>query len=158
MPETSRIAGARNRVLAHIASFGPGAKSLRVLLHRWRGVKIGSGVWIGHEVMLETAYPSLIQLGNNVTISIRATIIAHFREQSGVWIEDDAFIGPCACILPGVRVGKGAVVAAGSVVSGNVAPGMVVQGNPAKPVARCAVPLLESTSFKEFQQGLRPPR
>jgi acetyltransferase-like isoleucine patch superfamily enzyme len=158
MPEHNRISGLRNRILAHLALFVPGAKTLRVLLHRWRGVKIGNGVWIGYEVMLENAYPTLIQVGNNVTISIRATIIAHFREQSGVWIGDDVFIGPCSCILPGVRIGKGAVVTAGSVVSSNVAPNTVVQGNPAKPVARCAVPLLENVSLKEFQQGLRPLR
>lgn len=158
MQRPSRLTGLRNRILANLALHALGAKTLRVALHRWRGVEIGRDVWIGYEVMLENAYPALIHIGNGVTISIRATIIAHFREQRGVWIEDDVFIGPCVCILPGVRIGKGAVVAAGSVVSSNVAPGTVVQGNPARPVAHCGVPLLEKTRLKEFQQGLRPLR
>jgi maltose O-acetyltransferase len=52
-----------------------------------------------------------------------------------VTIEDYVFIGPRAIILPGVTIGRGAVVAAGAVVTKNVAPGTVVGGIPAKPIA-----------------------
>jgi Acetyltransferase (isoleucine patch superfamily) len=47
-------------------------------------------------------------------------------------IEDYVFIGPRAIILPGVKIGKGAVVAAGAVVTKDVAPFSVVGGVPAK--------------------------
>lgn len=158
MPERSRVASVRNRLLANVALRAPGATSLRVQLHRWRGVEIGRNVWIGYEVMLETAHPEHIHIGSNVTISIRVTIIAHFREHYGVWIEDDAFVGPCVCILPSVRIGRGAVITAGSVVTTSVPPMTVVQGNPARPVARCGIPLLNTTKMREFQQALRPLR
>ena len=46
-------------------------------------------------------------------------------------IGDDAFIGARAFVLPGVRIGKRAVVGACSVVTRDVADGMVVAGNPA---------------------------
>ena len=49
-----------------------------------------------------------------------------------VVIEDGAYIGAYSQIMPGVTIGKGALVAAGSVVTKTVAPYTVVGGNPAK--------------------------
>ncbi|ETA74021.1 2,3,4,5-tetrahydropyridine-2-carboxylate N-succinyltransferase [Ligilactobacillus equi DPC 6820] len=49
-----------------------------------------------------------------------------------VTIEDDVLIGANAVVLEGVRIGKGAIVGAGSVVTKDVAPGTVVAGSPAK--------------------------
>lgn len=53
-----------------------------------------------------------------------------------VIIEDYAWIGTGAMILPGVRIGKGAVVGARAVVSKSVEPGAIVVGNPSKPVSK----------------------
>lgn len=55
----------------------------------------------------------------------------------GAIVEDGAHIGANATILPGVRIGAGALVGAGSVVTRDVAPGTVVAGNPAR--VRCRV-------------------
>jgi acetyltransferase-like isoleucine patch superfamily enzyme len=87
---------------------------------------------------------------------MRVTIIAHFRETQGVKIEEDVFVGPGAIILPNVVIGKGSVVAAGSVVTKSVPPGTMVQGNPAVPVAKCNVPLGPQTTIAEFSRGLMP--
>src|SRR5262245_23563539 len=57
-----------------------------------------------------------------------------------VAIEDDAWIGIGAIVLKGVRIGRGARVAAGAVVTGNVADGATVAGNPARVVAAGEVP------------------
>src|SRR5260370_2183874 len=118
----STIKQAKDRILQLIAFHMPGAKSLRVRLHRWRGVKIGQGAWIGYQVLLDTSRPDLISIGDNVIISVRAMLIAHFRGPQGITVEDDAFIGPGAIILPNVTIGHGAVVTAGSVVSSSVGP------------------------------------
>lgn len=159
MKETSFFRALSIRVLQELAMRTPGGTSLRNRLHRWRGVEIGRNVWIGYGALLETAYPSLIHIGNNVFISMRVTILAHFREQHGVWIEDDVFIGPCACILPNVRLGAGCVVTAGSVVTSNVPAFTVVQGNPARPVARNGMSLVgDHKTLKEFQSRLVPIR
>ena len=81
----------------------PGYKTMRVWLHRLRGVAIGSNVSIGLSVIIETAYPRLISIGNNVTIGIRSTIIGHLRDSTvqardhnhpTVRLEDNVYIGP----------------------------------------------------------------
>ncbi|MEI7035754.1 acyltransferase [Fulvimonas yonginensis] len=57
-------------------------------------------------------------------------------EGQPVVIEDAVWIGANAIVLPGVRIGRGSVVAAGSVVTRNVPPRAVVAGNPARVVRR----------------------
>ncbi len=58
-----------------------------------------------------------------------------FNDIAGfVTIEDYVWIGARAIVLPGVTLGRGAVVAAGSVVTKNVASMTIVAGVPAKPV------------------------
>ena len=148
-----RLRGARARVLQVIALDAPGAETVRVRLHRWRGVTIADGAFIGTAALIETERPDLVSIGSGVTVGIRSTIVAHFRgltaaergeggeRFSAVVIEDDVFIGPGALILPGVRLGHGAVVTAGSVVTSSVPAMTMVQGNPAKPVARCGIAL-----------------
>jgi acetyltransferase-like isoleucine patch superfamily enzyme len=134
----------------------PGAQSLRIALHRARGVEIGKGVWIGYDVVIETSRPELIKIEDGVSLGMRVTIIGHFRESHGVTIEQDAFIGPGVMVLPDVVIGRGAVVTAGSVVTRSVPPMTVVQGNPAVPVARCGVPLGTGVSLKDFSRRLKP--
>jgi maltose O-acetyltransferase len=117
---------------------------------------MGRNVWIGYQVVLETSRPHLIRIGDNVIISVRAILLAHFRGQSGILIENDAFIGPGAIILPNVTIGRGSVVTAGSVVSSSVPAMTVVQGNPARPIAICGVTLGENTTMDQFLTSLRP--
>jgi serine acetyltransferase len=155
-PSEHSLRGSFSRVFQLLARSMPGAKTLRVMLHRARGVKIGKGVWIGYDVVLDTARPDLITIEDGVAISMRATVVAHFKEFRGVRIEREAFIGPGAIILPNVVIGRGAVVAAGSVVSQSVPEMTVVQGNPAVPIARCGIPFRQDISLKKFSRNLRP--
>jgi serine acetyltransferase len=150
------LRGIMNRLLQGLARVFPGGSSVRVMLHRARGVRIGDGVFIGHDVILETAYPHLIAIEDRVVIGIRVTVIAHMREMQGVKIEREAFVGPGVIILPNVTIGHGAVVTAGSVVTRSVPPMTVVQGNPAIPVAKCGVPLTDEFTVKEFSRQLKP--
>jgi maltose O-acetyltransferase len=51
-------------------------------------------------------------------------------------VEDGAWIGDRAIILPGRRIGSGAIVGAGAVVTRDVEPHEIVGGNPARPIGR----------------------
>ena len=160
-----RAAGLRNRFLQLAALYAPGAETTRVRLHRWRGVTIGEGVFIGTDAIIETSYPNRVSVGDGVVIGMRAIIIAHFRgdwesglgeedDEVTVRIEDEVFIGPGVIVLPNVTIGYGAVVTAASVVTRSVPPLTMVQVNPAKPVARCGVPLGTQTPLKDFYRRL----
>lgn len=158
--------GLKNRILQVIAQFIPGARTIRPFLHKLRGVKFGGNAWISYNVILETSRPYLISIGNDAAIGIGCTLIAHFREattniQEGsrkysIIIEDRVFIGPCCVILPNVTIGYGSVISAGSVVTKSIPPNTMVSGNPAKPIARCNIPLTKMTSLKEFYKNLKP--
>jgi serine acetyltransferase len=160
--------GLWNRLLQMMAMFGPGQTNLRVLLHRSRGVKIGHSVHIGTAVIIETARPHWVSIGNNVIIGMRSTLIAHFElnpppetgsaEPVTLQIMDDVFIGPGCLILPNVTIGRGAVVTAGSVVTRSVPPLTMVQGNPARPIAKCEIPLTFGTPYREFLMRIKPIR
>jgi acetyltransferase-like isoleucine patch superfamily enzyme len=117
--------------------------------------------------LIETSFPEWVSIGNHVTLGMRTTIIAHVvglpprqhqkkEKYTSVRIEDEAFVGPGVIILPNVTIARGAVVMAGSVVTCSVHSLTMVQGNPAKPVARCGMALLWDTPIKEFYSKLRP--
>jgi acetyltransferase-like isoleucine patch superfamily enzyme len=100
---------------------------VRPWLQRLRGVVIGGNVWIGQFVYIDEIHPTDVTIGDNCSIGLRTSIIAHFysgpRKPGGggkVVIERDVFIGPHCVILPNVRIGEGAVIRAGTVVSRNV--------------------------------------
>jgi serine acetyltransferase len=154
----SRWRGARNRILQALAREAPGAQTTRVRLHRARGVNIGANVFIGYDTILETGFPQLITIEDNVTISIRVTIVAHFNGIGGVTIERDAFLGPGVIVLPAVVVGRGAVVAAGSVVTRSIPELTLAQGNPAVAVAKLSAPFRSDLAATEFYRTLRPLR
>lgn len=85
-----------------------------------------------------------LTIGNYVSISPEVAIITTQHdwrhpgfelESRPVIIEDHVWIGIRAIILPGTRVGRGAVVAAGAVVSGDIPPLAVVAGVPGQVIA-----------------------
>ncbi len=154
----TKTKGGLNRLLQIFARVAPGATSLRVRLHRWRGVNIGQDVWIGYDAIIETSYPHLVTLKARSSVGMGAMIIAHMRETRGVVIEEDASVGPGAIILPNVVIGQGSIVTAGSVVTRSVPPMTMVQGNPAKPIAKIGKLLRMDVTMKEFSKHLRPIR
>jgi acetyltransferase-like isoleucine patch superfamily enzyme len=127
------------------AFFAP-TSNLRAAFHRLRGVLVGPGTEIGYEVLIDNLYPEMVQIGRDVTIAARATILAHDDAMAYAWgrpevvrptrIEDRAFIGVGATILAGVTIGARSIVGAGSVVVEDVEPDSVVAGVPARLVRK----------------------
>ncbi|WP_214628651.1 acyltransferase [Paenibacillus agaridevorans] len=107
------------------------------------GMKVGEGCSIQPGVVFDYSHCWLIRIGNHVTIAPEAYLLAHDASSKPavgstrigtVIIEDYAFIGARAIIMPGVSVGREAIVAAGSVVTKSVQARTIVAGNPAKPI------------------------
>ncbi len=92
---------------------------------------VDSPVFIGNKVSMG---PLSCIIGANHGIASGAPIQDQPHESEQVIVEDDVWIGSGAIVLPGSRLGKGTVVAAGSVVSDTVGPMSVVAGVPARKV------------------------
>ncbi|QEK11447.1 acyltransferase [Crassaminicella thermophila] len=88
-------------------------------------LKIGKNVMMGPEVMIYTSNHRIDDLDKPI-------IMQGETPKELVEIEDDVWIGARAIILPGIKIGKGAVVAAGAIVTKDVPKFAVVGGNPAK--------------------------
>src|SRR5438045_9796873 len=101
------LPGLKNRILQVLARVSPGAMTTRVRLNRWRGVNIGKDVWIGYDAIIETSCPHLVTIRDRAAIGIRATIIAHNREQQGVTIEEDVTLGPGVSVFPNGTIERG---------------------------------------------------
>mgnify|MGYP001077155093 CR=1 FL=1 len=102
---------------------------------------------------------SSIYIGENVSISRGAKLLtmSHNYEErefslngGGIVIGNDSWIGLSAIILPNVKVGVGAVIAAGSVVTKDVDDYTVVAGNPAKYIKDRAKIDYDSVYYKPF--------
>jgi len=92
------------------------------------------GVRIGRDVMI-AAHTCITSVGHRHDL-MHVPMMAQGIEVGPVTIEDDVWIGMNCTLLPGVTIGRGAIVAAGAVVRGDVAPYTIVGGVPARVIAR----------------------
>ena len=106
-----------------------------------RGIEIGEDTIVGENAVLDGR--ARLRIGDHVAISSEVMIYnsqhdihdPHFTAiTKPVEIEDYVFIGPRAIIIPGVKIGKGAVVAAGAIVTKDIEPFSIVAGIPAKSI------------------------
>jgi len=127
--------------------FGPG-NSLRVFANRVRGVDIGKNVFIDAFVHIDTVVPKMIEIEDNVKLSIGVKIFAHnsvFQDidpkrpiiLSPVKIKKRAQIAPNAIILEGVTIGEGSIIGTSAVVNKDIPAGYIAAGIPAKPIKKC---------------------
>ena len=91
-------------------------------------VKNGVQIWDG------TIIEDNVFIGPNVTFTndLMPRSKKYPPKFRGPYIEEYASIGANSTILPGIKIGKYAMIAAGSVVTKNVEPYSIVKGNPAK--------------------------
>lgn len=93
-------------------------------------ISASGGVYIGDRTLV--GYRSQILSSNHRVGSVGEPIFSSGHVKAAVRIEDDCWIGANCIILPGVTIGRGAVVAGGSIVTRDVPSGSIVAGVPAK--------------------------
>ena len=118
---------------------------------RQQGVGIGKNTCIVdvRNLSIDTTRPYLISIGDDVTFSDHVTILAHdyswsvitrsypgeiYPSSGTVSIGNNVFVGSHVTILQNVTIGNNVIIGAGSVVTKDIADGMVVAGVPAKAV------------------------
>lgn len=119
-----------------------GARFLNVITETYfgRNVKMGQGCFFERRVGIGpdcdigdfVTIHSFAILGHDIVIGAYSHVSCFCFVGGGAQIGTGVTVHPHATILPGVKVGDGAVIGAGSVVIGNVPPGITVFGNPAK--------------------------
>lgn len=147
-PQRNIEVGAFSFIEGELIALAPGAR-LRIGHHTtvgahtriWacREIDIGNYVLISHQVDIHDSdsHPLDARLRRKQTVDFcehHAPMAQSDVLSAAVRIEDDVWIGFKASILKGVTVGRGAVVAAGSVVTKDVPAFALVAGNPAKVV------------------------
>jgi acetyltransferase-like isoleucine patch superfamily enzyme len=156
-------AGARVGPYAELWAFGSSPEGARdaiaiaptadirsfALLHAYGGsIRVGRGSCVNHFCFVNGA--GGVEIGDDVMIGTHSVVLssehglddldtAMARQPSvtrPVVIEPDVYVGAHVTVLAGVRIGRGAVVAAGAVVNRDVPPGAIVGGVPARVLRR----------------------
>lgn len=112
-------------------------------------ITVGQGTWIGQYNNLRVSEGSSIRIGQNCLISQFCTVVSanhgtalgqpilaqpEDRLRHSVCIGDDVWLGAGVCVLPGVSIGRGAVIGANSVVTSSVPEGEIWAGVPARKI------------------------
>ncbi|MBS2970577.1 acyltransferase [Metabacillus sp. KIGAM252] len=126
---------ARNFIIIQLARYTPFLGMKNWMYRTFLGVKTGEQTSFALMVMLDVMFPEKIQVGRNSVIGYNTTILAHeylIKEYrlGDVIIGDEVMIGANSTILPGVTIGDGAIVSAGTLVHKDVPAGAFAGGNP----------------------------
>ncbi len=136
-PETSLLMGTTFDTRGRLTIGRHSVVKEKFRLDKRRRLTIGSNVSISSEVMILTA-----------THDVQSPTFAGM--DSPVVIDDYVWIGARAIILPGVRLGRGSVVAAGSVVTGDVPENAIVGGVPARPIGSRQAELIYELDYRRL--------
>jgi acetyltransferase-like isoleucine patch superfamily enzyme len=125
----------KNFLVIQAARYTPFLGLKNWLYKKFLRMNIGDQTSFALMVMLDVMFPEKITVGRNTVIGYNTTILAHeylIKEYrlGEVQIGSEVMIGANTTILPGVKIGDGAIVSAGTLVHKDVPPGAFVGGNP----------------------------
>lgn len=133
---------------AILEPFAP--RKLRPAIMRKMGCHVGKGCFIGDNVRIDTSHSDMITLEDGVSLAGGSRLLCHQRDFRDYYVGSDynalgytikpivlkkgCLIGMESFVLPGVTVGEGAIVGAGSLVTKDIPAWTVATGRPAKVV------------------------
>lgn len=125
----------KNFIVIELARYTPFLSLKNWMYRTFLHMKIGERTSFALMAMPDIMFPEKITVGINSVIGYNTTILAHeylIKEYrlGPVNIGSEVMIGANSTILPGVTIGDGAIVSAGTVVHKDVEPGTFVGGNP----------------------------
>lgn len=115
----------------------------KIRIKKWirDGLILGENFQLERDSYIDSSFPWLIEIGNNVTLAPEVMILSHdgstkkiigYSKIGKVKICDNVFVGSKTIILPNTIIGENCVIGAGSIVVGNIPPNVVISGSPAK--------------------------
>ena len=123
-------------------------RKVRPWVLRRIGCHVGKDVFIGSEVWIDSGHADLIHIDDHAHVTARTVLLCHKRDLSDYYVGDDyaskpyvtapihlckgCSTGTGTIIMPGVTVGEGAIVGAGSLVTKDIPEWTVAVGRPAK--------------------------
>lgn len=125
----------KNFIVIQLARYTPFLGMKSWLYKTFLRMNIGEHTSFALMVMLDVMFPEKISVGRNTVIGYNTTILAHeylIKEYrlGDVEIGSEVMIGANTTILPGIQIGDGAIVSAGTLVHKDVPAGAFVGGNP----------------------------
>lgn len=133
---------------AILEPFNP--RKFRPRILKKMGCHVGKDVFIGDHVIVDLTHGNLITLEDHVHIASGSRLLCHQRDLSNYYVGDDyaklgyilkpivlkkgCLIGMESFVLPGVTVGEGAIVGAGSLVTKDIPAWTIASGRPARVV------------------------
>ncbi|MFC7064112.1 acyltransferase [Halobacillus seohaensis] len=125
----------KNFIIIQLARYTPFLNVKNGLYRRFLKMRVGDETAFALMVMVDVMFPEKISVGRNSVIGYNTTILAHEYLISEyrlgeVEIGSEVMIGANSTILPGVRIGDGAIISAGTLVHKDVPSGAFVGGNP----------------------------
>ncbi len=125
----------KNFIIIQVARYTPFLSVKNWLYRTFLRMEVGKKTSFALMVMPDIMFPEKITVGDNSIIGYNTTILAHeylIREYrlGEIVIGNEVMIGANTTILPGVTIGDGAIISAGTLVHRDVPAGSFVGGNP----------------------------
>ena len=133
---------------AILEPFAP--RKLRPYLMRRMGCKVGKGCFIGDHVRIDQGHADMITLEDSVSVASGTRLLCHQRDFTNYFVGSDymqlgytikpivlkkgCLVGMESFVMPGVTIGEGAIVGAGSLVTKDIPAWTVASGRPARVV------------------------
>jgi len=126
-----------------------GAAGHYTFLNATGGIKIGAWAAVTHRCILNTV--------NHVYEDPEAPVRLQGLEVAPIVVEDDAWLGSGVYVMPGVTIGRGAIVGANSVVTRDIPAYSIAAGIPARPIRRRRLPGEAPTSRQADRSNTKDP-